>query len=846
MRVQSRSAWLRRASLATLVLITTGATSAAFAADATSEAEEDDSATVDAVIVTGTRTTGLRAVDSPAPIQVLGAKALQRVGQPDLIQGIAQTVPSFTAEAFGGDTANLTLTARLRGLSPNHTLVLVNGKRRHPTANLHVLGGPYQGAASADLSLIPVSAIDRVEVLQEGAAAQYGTDAIAGVVNIILKDAAAGGSLEANLGQYFEGDGETGSLSANLGAPLGPEGFINITGEIRFHDFSQRGGADRRVADVNGALLASRPASWASLPGFPRVNKILGDAQQTVNSVFYNAGYDLGAVSLYSFGSFAYRRAEAYQNYRLPSRIVASPVLGVAGTYGAPDAIVFAPLGFSPKEALRETDYAATLGAKGEVAGWSWDLGTTFGRDINDIYTRNSANASLFVDTHFSPTEFYDGTFKSTQWTTNLDLRREFEVGLATPLNVALGAEYRKDSYSITSGDAASIYKEGGQAYPGFQPSDAGSHSRNNVSVYANLATSPVENLSIDLAGRYEHYNDFGDTTVGKLTARYDFSPMFALRGTASTGFRAPTMAESFYSATNVSPTSAFVQLPPNSGAAALLGFSPLKPEKSENFSLGFVTHPLPNLTITLDAYQISVKRRIIGTGSLLGLDGTTVVSQAVLNAIAAHGNVLDPSVTYVGATLFTNGADTRTRGVEVMVTYRTDLGELGAIDWTLAGNYNKNTLTDIAPVPAALAGSITSLLSPTAISDLIDASPKAKVVFGASWSLGDWSVNLRETIYGKVSEIVSPDGTGAGPDAVRTTIGTTAITDLDVAYRLSDSIRISVGANNLFDKNPPKMVQFPPDGGLADGSNIYDAPLTISPWGINGGYYYAKVTYSF
>lgn len=806
----------------------------------------NDSATVDTVIVTGTRTTGLRAVDSPAPIQVLGAQVLQRVGQPDLIQGLAQTVPSFTAEAFGGDTANLTLTARLRGLSPNHTLVLVNGKRRHPTANLHVLGGPYQGAASADLSLIPVAAIDHVEVLQDGAAAQYGTDAIAGVVNIILKDRAAGGAIDGTLGQYYKGDGDTGALSANVGAPLGPNGFINLTGEIRFHDFSQRGGADQRISDVDGNLLPGTPASWANIPGYPRVNRILGDAQQTVNNAFYNAGYDVGPVELYSFGSFSYRRAEAYENFRVPSRVVASPVLGVPGTYGDPDAIVFAPLGFSPKEALRETDYAVSGGARGEAAGWSWDLSTTYGRDINDIYTRNSANASLFIDTHFTPTEFYDGTFKSTQWTSNLDIRREFDVGLAEALNVAFGGEYRKDWYSITSGDAASIYKEGGQSYPGFQPTDAGTHKRNNYALYLNLATSLIEGLKVDAAGRYEHYSDFGDTTVGKLTARYDFSPMFALRGTVSTGFRAPTMAEAFYSATNVSPDSAYVQLPPNSAAASLLGFSPLKPEKSENFSVGAVAHPMTNLSITLDAYQIKVKRRIIGTGSLLGLVGTDVVSQAVLDAIAAHGNILDPSVTFVGATLFTNGADTRTRGVELMVTYRSDLGDWGSIDWSLAGNYNKTTLTKIAPIPAALTGSIDSLLSATAISDLTTASPKAKVSFGGLWTVGKWQLNLRETIYGPVTEVVSPDGTGAGPDAFKAHIGTTGITDLDVAYRVNESIKLAVGANNLFNKKPPKMAQFAPDGGLADGSNVYDAPLTISPWGINGGYYYTKLTYSF
>jgi iron complex outermembrane receptor protein len=828
--------------VSSLVLLSLTATGAV----AQGVAQGDDAATVDTVIVTGTRTTGLRAVDSPAPIQVLGAQALARVGQPDLIQGLAQTVPSFTAEATGGDTGNLTLAARLRGLSPNHTLVLVNGKRRHPTGNLHVLGGPYQGAATADLSLIPVAAIDHVEVLQDGAAAQYGTDAIAGVINIILKNKSSGGSLDATAGQYYKGDGETGSVSGNFAAPLGKDGYIDLTAEVRFHNFSQRGGADARISDVNGALLPGTPASWANNPDYPRVNHIDGDAQSTVNNVFYNAGYDLGGVQLYSFGSFGYRRAEAYENYRVPSKVIASPVLGVAGDYGDPGELVFAPLGFNPKEALRETDYAVTGGAKGTVAGWGWDLSSTYGRDKDDIYTRNSANRALFIDTHTTPTQFYDGTFESTQWTNNLDFTRDFEVGLAAPLSVAFGGEYRWEKYAITQGDAASIYKEGAQSYPGFQPTDAGGHTRKNYAAYIDVATDPIANLKVDVAGRYEHFSDFGSTTVGKLTARYDFTPALALRGTVSSGFRAPTLAEEYYSATNVGPTTAFVQMPPNSAAAHLLGFSDLKPEKSMNYSIGFVAHPVPDLTITADAYQIKVDKRIIGTGSILGQDGSTVVSQSVLDAIAAHGNIVDPTVTFVGTTLFTNGADTRTRGVEVMATYHSSFGDYGSIDWSAAGNYNKTVITSIAAVPAPLVGAIGSLLSPTAISDLTTASPKYKVSLGAFWSMGKWSANLRENIYGPVTEIVSPDGTGSGADAFRAHIKTTGITDLDVAYRISDNIKVSVGANNLLDKKPPKMLQFPPAGGLADGSNVYDAPLSISPWGINGGYYYTKISYTF
>jgi iron complex outermembrane receptor protein len=805
----------------------------------------DSGSSVAEVIVTGTRVAGLKAADSAAPVQVVGADTFKRVGQPDLIQGLAQTIPSFTAEAVGGDTGNLTLSARLRGLSPNNTLVLVDGKRRHPTANLHVLGGPYQGAATADLGLIPVDAIDHVEVLQDGAAAQYGTDAIAGVVNIILKKSASGGTATVTSGQYFKGDGETGAVSLNVGLPLGSEGYLNITGEGRFHGFSQRGGADARISNVDGTPLASTPAAWTSIAGYPRLNHIVGDAQSTVGTVFYNAGYKLtDTVEAYSFGSYGYRRAEAYENYRLPNRVIASPVLGVAGTDTTPGKLVFAPKGFNPKEALRENDYAFTGGLRGTLAEWNWDLATTYGRDKDDILTRNSANAALFIDTHFTPTDFHDGSFISTQWTTNADVSRTFDMGMARPTTLAFGGEYRRETYEITPGDAASIYKEGAQSYPGFQPADAGEHKRTNYAAYVDVALAPVEGLTLDAAARYEHFSDFGSTTVGKLTGRYDFNPLFAVRGTVANGFRAPTLPEEFYSATNVAPTFAVVQLPPNSPSAHAMGFQDLKPEKSTNFSIGFVAHPVEGLSITLDAYQIEIRDRIVGSGLLLGLVGTTVVSQPVLNAIALHGNILDPQVSFVGASVFANGVNTRTQGVELTANYVTDLAEVGRIDWSLAGNYNKTKVTKQKLVPPQLA-KLGSLLGPTALSDIETASPRLKVTAGALWSIDKFTLNVRETLYGKSSEVVSPDGTGNPPNFTKE-IGTTFITDLDVAYQLTKSIRVAAGANNLFNKQPPRVLQFPPNGGLSDGSNVYDSPITFSPFGINGGYYYAKVVFTF
>jgi iron complex outermembrane receptor protein len=811
---------------------------------------------VSEVIVTGTRQTGVKAADSAAPISVVGADALKRVAQPDLITSLEENLPSFNSEGYGQDTAALVLTADLRGLNPNDTLVLVNGKRRHTTSNLHIDPGPYQGAASADLGLIPIAAIDHVEVLQDGASAQYGTDAIAGVINIILKHANSGGSVSGTIGEYYEGDGQTGAWSINKGLDLGGRGFLDLTAEERYHGFSQRGGCDRRIQNPDCTLKATDnpvDAAGAQMQSrYPRVNPIYGDTKSNIYNGMYNLGYNLtDNIQFYSFGSYSHRNAEAFENYRLPTKVQRT-VNGVT--------VYPFPKGFNPKEAVKETDYSVTGGFKGDAGGWNWDLSTTYGRDKNDIYTLDSANKSLFADTGFTPTNFYDGAFTARQWTNTLDIDRAFDVGMASPLNVAFGGEIRKEWFAITAGDAGSIFAEGGQSYPGFQPTDQGEHSRTNYSAYVDFAGELIRNLKVDVAGRYEHYSDFGNATSGKLTARYDFSPAFAIRGTVSTGFRAPTLAEEFYSATNVAPQFAQVNLPPNSAAAALAGFSPLRPEKSDNYSVGFVAHPMDRMQLAVDFFEIDIRDRVVNTGQLLGstcsviTNGAcpaadyTVISQGVLNAIAAHGNIIDSGVSYIGIAVFTNGANTRTRGVEATLSYASDFGEMGHIDWSAGFSYIDNKITKLAPLPAIVANAAAgqnTLIDPTSLSYLTTTAPKWKAVLGANWSSGRFSLYVRENIYGAGDEIAAPNGSGTGPNARDLHIPVTGITNLNLGYQLFQSLRLEAGADNLFDHRPP-VVPTLPNGQLADGNNVYGEPIQWSPWGIDGGYYYLRATYSF
>jgi iron complex outermembrane receptor protein len=574
-KTQSRNL---RAAIATLCAA--ASIQASHAATDAAAASED---TLDEVIVTGSRTTGLKVADSPAPVQLFSAEALNTAaGSPDLQTALAQLLPSLTLQAFGFDMAGQTLQTKLRGLSPNHVLVLINGKRRHTTANLAVdTGSPYQGGAGADLNFIPLDAIDHIEVLTDGAAAQYGTDAIAGVINIILKKNNSGGNINGTWGNYYNTGGNTNDVAGNVGFEPAAGSYLSITGENRGHAHSFVGSIDERV--INPATIGTYPDSnLVDTPNYPYVNRISGDAESHIKTFVVNTGYDFeGGIELYGFATYGDKQASSYENSRLPHQ----------AAFTEPDGSVTLqyPYGFQPQENSQEKDSAGTVGVKGSTAGWNWDLSSTYGVDKVDVRTLTTSNLALYTSTGSSPTSIYDGFLKATQWTSNLDINRNFDVGLAGPLNVAFGGEFRRETYEIEDGQPASYVGGGGAGYAGFSPTDAGTHSRKNEAIYIDLAVKPIAGLQVDLAGRYEHYSDFGDAKVGKLTTRYDFTPEFAIRGTVSNGFRAPTLAEEFYSSTNVGPSSAFVQLPPNSVGAKQLGLNGLQPEHSVNLSAGIV-----------------------------------------------------------------------------------------------------------------------------------------------------------------------------------------------------------------------------------------------------------------
>ncbi|MES2699747.1 MAG: TonB-dependent receptor [Pseudomonadota bacterium] len=874
-RITSTTAFLFLASTA---LSSTAMAQTAAESDAAAETALEG----DVIIVTGTRAAGQVAAESAAPIQLLSEDALTRVGQPNLNQALTQLVPSFQAQTQGTDMASFSLSARLRGVSPNHTLVMVNGKRRHGNSILQVINGAFGGSAAPSIDLIPPDIVQRIEILQDGAAAVYGSDAIAGVINIILKSETEGGTLRFNTGQYYDGEGTSYSASGNFGMEVGDAGFLDVSLFHRRNNWTTIGEGQISVVNLNGTINSGVSAAFRPLyqaladsAGTSGING--GQPASKLSVGFYNFGYDFDDFEVYSFGNISRRSGDALQGYRVPNRVCRTA--GGAAQTTDPTRCFgdTAANGLVPHIEVFQDEFSLTGGVRGETAGgWSWDVSGTYSEDKSQVYTTQSVNASLFVATGFSPTDFYDGGFQFNQFVGTVDLSKEIDIGLADPMTFAVGAEYRDESYSVFQGDAGSLYIEGGQSFPGYSSTDAGRIDRIAKSVYANVIAFPVEDWTVDVAGRFEDYSDFGSTVIGKLTTRYDFSDAFAVRATVSTGFRAPTLAESGYSATNVGPTSAVLQLAPSSAGAASAGFGALGPEESVNYSAGFVLRPIPRLTITVDGYMIKINDRIVSSGEIRGQNAVPVpgIATPVLTplingltpfalvnaAILASGKALDPTVLQsgqLGIQTFTNGIDTRTSGVEFAARYPIDL-PFGTLDLSVGANYNITKVTD--------SSTLGTLFVQTAEDTIENASPDFKGNVGMLFESGGFSANARMNYYSKTTQLVRPNAISTTPRPIlnyagvgefyRATVGATPIFDLELGYEFTEFLTISVGANNILNKKPeiPELVaDYNPATWSTNNRSPYinnsgsiNAPYNFGPYGSNGGYYYARVALEF
>lgn len=799
--------------------------------------------TDDTIIVTGVRGGQARTVaDSPVPIDVISRRELQATGRTGLKEILGNIVPSLTMPALGGGGTSASVKPiAIRGLSGDYLLVLVNGKRRHTTSLINNLSRISGGSTPVDIDLIPTNAVGRIEVLRDGAAAQYGSDAVSGVINIILDDAPKGGRFSITGGQQYSKGAPLLQTDLSYGTKLGEGGFFRAAVEAKYHDRadSSADAVPRILPLVNGQpdpREATLDHVYAG--GYGRSNR-----DKMINGS-YNAELPVGdTLRLYSFSTLSYRDIRDARGAYIPSP---TGYGGQANTSGVSVLPQLYPTGFQAYRRIKETDFQVTGGAKGDLAGWAWDLSSSFGRDRVWLGAENTLNPSIGPT---SPTSFYMGTQIQDLWVNNLDLSRDVEVGLAKPLSISVGAEHRWERFQSRAGEPDS-YRNGGYQIPvddtpfgqlyggrypspglvsftGTSPADAASLSRNNLAGYVDLATNVTDAWFIGVAGRFEHYDDSaGNTLSGKVSTRYELAPGLAIRGGVNTGFRAPSLAQTGFSTTQNTttvigntPVSTIAKfLPVNSAAAIALGAQPLKPEKSLNYTAG-ITYEAGALHLTLDAYQIRVDDRIVKTEFLgTASNGGT----AIRDILIANG------VTGVdSAQFFTNAIDTRTRGIDAVAEYTLRTTGLGAFRLSAAYSYNKTKILSIADNPAALSSLNVVLFGRQAQRDLVAALPRTKLVLTNDWSLGRVHALARATRYGRYTEssnVASGDRTFGGK----------WVADLDIGYDLTDRVTLAVGANNLFDTYPDR-------NGLiaADGSGAYGG---FAPFGLSGGSYYARV----
>ncbi|MBA5605459.1 TonB-dependent receptor [Duganella sp. FT3S] len=747
------------------------------------------------VVVTGTYAKNRRTVDSESPIDIIGARELQATGSTELATVLGRLLPSVNfPRPSGADASDAVRPAQLRGLSPDQTLVLVNGKRRHTSAVVNVNGTQGRGSAPVDLNAIPLSAIDHVEVLRDGAAAQYGSDAIAGVINIILKKGPNGGDAELGVGEYQKRDGKQVSLKGSTGFALGDSGWLRLAVEAADRDPTNRAGPDLR-----------NPKD----PRYGLVNQRYGDPETRPRTVFVNSQATINDdLEWYAFANYGQRDTSAAATWRTFGR---SPIY---------------PEGFLPLEISRSTDQALVTGLRGEAGGWRWDASLNYGSNAFQLDMDHTVNLDLGAS---SPTHFHAGKLENTQTLLNVDVAREFPVAaFSGPLTVALGAEARHEKYTIGAGDAASWQGTGSQGFSGFRPVNAGSNSRHNASLYLNLEAEVSRQFSGSAALRHERYSDFGSTTSAKGSARYAFNDAVSLRGTASSGFRAPSLAQQFYTitTTNFSVING-VNTPIETGtfavgsaAATALGATPLKAEKARNVSLGLQLQPTSNWNATIDAYRIDVDDRI-------ALSANMTLSDALKRELAAQGIL-------VGAgRYFTNAIDTRTAGVDVVSTYRWNMALVGRFDFTLAYNHNKNTLERVAPNPALLTANGLTLIDRQTINRMTVGSPRDKFSLATEYTAGPWNGRATVTRYGSFT-------VPQNNPALDQVYDPQWVLDLAASVKLGANWKLTAGIDNATNRYPDQVTSA---GNLNNnGINPYSG---FSPNGFNGRYYYAKAGYS-
>ena len=785
---------------------------------------------LNAAVIIGTRTHDRTVLNSPVPVDVLTPTEIRQTGAVETSQIIQLLAPSFNfPRPTVADGTDHIRPSTLRGLGPDQVLVLVNGKRRHTSALVNVNGTIGRGSTGVDLNAIPASSIERIEILRDGAAAQYGSDAIAGVINIILKsDESTDAEYEA--GQNYTTlarlpslkpltDGDVSSVSANTGKLFSNNGFLHITGQ-----YENRGSTNRALYDLRPQYFTGDPRNADPTKDARGLHFRQGDAR--ANDVAFFANSALPAFSngaqVYAFGGISHRNGQGAGNWRMPSNNNT-----VRSIY---------PNGFLPMINSSIGDFSGTVGVKGDVRGWSYDLSGIYGRNKFDFDISNSVNPTMG---NASPTDFYAGSLKFGETTASLDLVRPFTLGRFAPLNVGIGFEARRDSYGITAGEPNS-YIDGGvkvldgprvgaqpipgsQVFAGFQPGDAGDHSRTNVAAYVDLEGSPFEKLALGLAGRTEHYSDFGSATIGKVSGRFEFFPGYAIRAAFNTGFRAPSLGQEFFSSTatnflNIGGTLTAVEvrtLPVSSGPAQALGAQPLKAERSQNTSVGLALQPASNLSLTVDRYHIVINDRIVFSGNFTD---TSIVSFLARQGFPGVGS----------ARYFTNAIDTKTNGIDVVMRYALNFGTAGVTGFTGGYNHTVTVVTNVDSTPAALRVQNSVLFDRLERSRIEEGQPHKTVALTLDHTIQRFNITLHTTRFGEVGS------RGVTNPALDQTYKARWITDANVTLPLARQVAVTLGVNNIADVYPSENIPANNNSGIFPYNGI-------SPFGFNGRFLYIR-----
>jgi iron complex outermembrane receptor protein len=810
-----------------------------------SAAEESDEI-LEEITIIGSRASFSSADDAPVPVTVLTNEMLSNTGATELGRAIQMAAPSFNFSSSSiSDGTDALRPATLRGLGPDQTLVLINGKRRHTSALVHVNTSVGRGTAGTDMNAIPISAVKRVEVLRDGAAAQYGSDAIAGVINIILKDSDVDGLTSVEYGETFEGDGETWVAFVNKGFAFGEDGFFNVTYQYRDRGATNRAGLDgtRQYPCTDGTSIDFSCSTITTLDPreatFDRNSFRIGDADSDQNALVANLAMTVGPGEVYGFFTYSDRSNQSGGFTRTASN-------------SSGNVLEIYPDGFLPLINSDIKDLSAFAGYRWFTdSGWDFDFSAGYGKNSFEFIISNSLNASFGPS---SPTTANAGKLVLDQTTVNFDSSKLFESG-KVPVNVAWGAEYREETYQLKPGEPVS-YEDGGainpvtmgayatafQVFPGFAPNNAFKESRSSLGLYLDMESQLTDRLLLTGALRGESWSDFGTTLIWKLSGRYDVTETFALRAAANTGFRAPSMQQQFFN----SISTQFVSGPGgglvpeergtfrnDSAIAQALGIPRLTEEESNNYAFGFIWNPVDSINITVDYFKIDIKDRIVITG---GISATNLsIPEDIRDALEAS-NISQ-------AQFFTNAGKTKTDGVEAVLSWAKPLDNGGSFTLDAAAAWIHTEVSDDVNTDGLLEGLEDVIFISQDRSIIEEWQPESRASLTGTYSINNWLFLARVNYFG---EYTVEEGNGD-----RQTFGSKTFPDLMVEYNFGDSgFSLQLGANNVTDTTPDKNLIGQARGGsipgIVDSPGVFTFSRRAAPFGFNGGYWYLKANYRF